>query len=151
MSKPVPDAARYEDALRRAVLAALAKHPTEAATFSEGRNERDSAVWGMEVEPADTAAASVYVTFTGGDEVVVGFGQTHAYVWDDDPAALAEYVGAVLDAVFAGDFEEAGSGDALARVHLHDGTTVRLGNMQLPLPWRVRRRRRYAPLSRQPE
>ena len=147
--KPVPDAALYEDALRRAVLAALANHPAEAATVTEGRNERESAMWGMEIETADPAAASVYVTFTGGDEVVVGFGQTHAYIWDDDPTALAEYLRAVLDAVFAGDFEEAGSGDAFARVHLHDGTTVRLGNMHLPLPWRVRRTRRYAPLSRQ--
>ena len=42
-------------------------------------------MWGMEVEPADPAAASVYVTSTGGDEVVVGFGQTHVYIWDDDP------------------------------------------------------------------
>ena len=149
--KPVTNAALYEDALRRAVLAALAKHPAEAATFTEGRNERDSTVWGMEVEPSDPAAASVYVAFTGGDEVVVGFGETHAYIWDDDPAALAEYVGAILDAVFAGDFEEAGQGDAFARVHLHDGTTVRIGNMHLPLPWRVRRTRHYAPLSRQRE
>ena len=97
----------------------------------------------------DPAAASVYVTLTGGDEVVVGIGQTHAYIWDDDPTALAEYLRVLLDAVFAGDFEEAGLGDAFARVHLRDGTTVRLGNMHLPLPWRVRRTRRYAPLSRQ--
>lgn len=147
--KPVPDAAVYEDALRLAVLAALAKHPTEAASITEGRNERDSTVWGMEVEPSNPEAASVYVTFAGGDEVTVGFGQTHAYIWDDDPAALAAYVGGILAAVFAGDFEEAGFGDAFARVHLGDGTTVRVGNMHLPLPWRFRRTRRYAPLSAQ--
>ncbi len=92
--KPVADAALYEDALRRAVLQALANHPAETASVTEGRNERDSTVWGMEVEPEDSSAASVYVSFAGGDEVVVGFGQTHTYLWDDDPAALTEYVGA---------------------------------------------------------
>lgn len=143
----IPAAAVYEAALRTAVLAALADHPAGAAAVTEGRNERDSTVWGLQVEPANPAAASVYVTFAGGDEVTVGFGQTHAYVWDNDPAALAGYVGSILAAVFAGDVEEAGFGDAFARVHLRDGTTIRLGNMHLPLPWRVRRKRRYAPLS----
>lgn len=147
--KPVPGAAVYEGALREAVLSALAVHPAEAASVTEGRNTRDSAVWGMEIEPADPAAASVYVTFAGGDEVTVGFGQTHTYVWDDDPAALAAYVGSILTAVFGGRFEEAGMGDAFARVHLPDGTTERVGNMHLPLPWRLRRKRRYAPLSAQ--
>jgi hypothetical protein len=140
--KSVPDAAVYEDALRRAVLAALAAHPAEAASVTEGRNERDSTVWGMEIKPSNPDAASVYVAFPGGDEVTLGFGQTHAYIWDDDPAGLAAYVGGILAAVFAGDFEEAGFGDAFARVHLADGTTVRVGNMHLPLPWRLRRSRR---------
>ncbi len=145
--KPVPDAAAYEDALRRSVHAALATYPPRAATVTEGRNERDSTVWGMEVEPANPSAASVYVTFAGGDEVVVGFGKTHAYFWNDDPPALAEYVGSVLAAVFAGNFEEAGLGNVFARVRLHDGTTARVGAMHLPLPWRLRRKRRYAPFA----
>ena len=145
--KSIPEAGAYEVALRTAVLAALAQHPADAASVTEGRNERDSAVWGMEVEPTNPAAASVYVSFAGGDEVTVGFGRTHAYIWDDDPAALAAYIGNILTAVFAGDFEEAGLGDAFARVHVRDGTTARLGNMHLPLPWRLRRQRRYAPLS----
>ena len=145
--KSIPEAGTYEAALRTAVLAALAQHPADAAAVTEGRNEQDSTVWGMEVEPVNPAAASVYVTFAGGDEVTVGFGQTHAYIWDDDPAALAAHVGNILTAVFAGDFEEAGFGDAFARMHLRDGTTLRLGKMHLPLPWRWRRKRRYAPLS----
>lgn len=145
--KSIPEAGAYEAALRTAVLAALAQHSSDAATVTEGRNERDSAVWGMEVEPANPAAASVYVSFAGGDEVTVGFGQTHAYVWDDDPVALAAYVEIILTAVFAGDFEEAGVGDAFARVHMGNGRTVHLGIMHLPLPWRLRRKRRYAPLS----
>ena len=147
--KPIPDAAVYEATLRSALLAALAKHPTGAALVTEGRNEPNHTVWGMEVEPADPAAASVYVTFVGGDEVTIGFGKTHGYLWDNDPAALAEYVGRILDAVFAGDFEEAGWGDAFARVRLRDGTLLRIGNAHLPLPWRFRRRRQYAPLSAQ--
>lgn len=147
----MPEAEVYEAALRGAVLTALAQHPAEAASVTEGRNKRDSTVWGMEVEPANPDAASVYVTFTGGDEVTVGFGQTHAYIWDDDPAALAAYIGSILASVFAGDFEEAGFGDAFARVRLGDGTIVRLGNMHLPLPWRLRRTRRYAPLSKKRE
>ena len=147
--KPIPDATVYEAALRSAVLAALAKHPADSASVTDGRNERDSTVWGMEVEPADPSAAAVYVTFAGGDEVTLGFGQTHTYLWDKDPAALAAYVGGILDAVFAGDFEEAGFGDGFARVQLRDGTIARVGKMHLPLPWRFRRRRRYAPLSAQ--
>lgn len=145
--KPLSDAAAYEDALRRAVTSALAKYPAKAASVTERRNDGDEAVWGMEVRPAEPAAASVYVTFAGGDEVVVGFGQTHAYIWDDDPVALGVYVGSILASVFEGDFEEGGFGDAFAKVYLADGTTVRLGRMHLPLPWRLRRKRRYAPMS----
>lgn len=141
--KPLAAAGEYEDALRRAVLTALADYPVDAASVTEER----STVWGMEVQPNNRSAASAYVTFTGGDEVVVGFGQTHAYIWDDEPAGLGDYTGAILAAVFAGDFEEAGVGEAFARVRLRDGTTVRVGKMHLPLPWRLRRRRRYAPLA----
>lgn len=133
--------------MREAVAAALAQYPSDAAAVTEGRNDADASVWGIEVLPARAGAAAAYITFAGGDEVVVGFGKTHAYLWDDDPSRLADEVRLLLTAVFRGDFEEVGDGDGFARVYLPNGEVMRLGAMHLPLPWRIRRRRQYQPLS----
>lgn len=141
-------AAAYQDALRRAVVAALARHPADSASVEEGRNDRYPEIWGIEIKAMRPGAASAYITLVGDDEVVIGFGETHAYLWHADPNALAEEVRQVLTAVFSGHLEESGMRSASrARVILANGDVWRGGSLGLPLPWRLRRRRRYLPLS----
>lgn len=141
---PLPDRAVYEAAIRDAVRA----YPDDCVEVSEGRNEADSDVWGMEVQPTNPTAAPVYVSYWGTDEVDLGFGETHLYVWDADPAALAEEIQEVLGAVFAGEVEESGvPGDSTARIVTPSGRRLTVGSVSLPIPWRWRRVRRYAPLA----
>ncbi len=47
-------------------LCALAQHPAEVAVVTEGRNEGDSTLWGMEVQPARPGATAVHVSYAGG-------------------------------------------------------------------------------------
>ena len=144
----LPDRAVYEAAIRDAVRAALRAYPDDCVEVSEGRNEADSDVWGMEVQPTNPAAAPVYVSYWGTDEVDLGLGETHLYVWDADPAALAEEIQEVLGAVFAGAVEESGvPGDSTARILTPSGRRLTVGSVSLPIPWRWRRVRRYAPLA----
>lgn len=90
----------------------------------------------------------MYVAHAADDEITLGIAETHVYMWDDDPAQLADEVQAVLSAVFAGRFEERGPyGDAAVRVLLADGRRWRGGRILAPIPWRFRRRRQYEPLS----
>lgn len=138
----------YEDALRAGVFAALAGHPADSASLEEERNDSQADIWSLTIHPARVGAATASVTFAGGDEVVLGFGETHAYMWDDDPNSLAEEVRQVLTAVFAGHFEEVGMrNDARVRVMLDDGRVWRGGSMGLPVTWTLRRVRKYLPLS----
>jgi hypothetical protein len=90
---------------------------------------------GLTIHPARPGAATASVTFVGGDEVVLGFGETYAYMWDEDPDSLAEEVRQVLTAVFAGHFQEVGMrNDARVRVLLDDGRVWRGGSIGLPVP-----------------
>lgn len=143
-----PDRAAYEQAIRDALRGALSDYPTDAVTVTEARSGSDADVWGVEVEPRNPAAASVYVSYWGGDEVVLGFGETHTYLWDDSPDALLAEVRDILRAVFAGRVLEAGpTGDSTARLMTPQGRRLTVGAMTLPLPWRWRRARRYASLG----
>ena len=133
---------RYHAALRDAVRRALAPHGPNVARLQELRGGPIS--WSLDVTPTRSGAAKSYVTHIGGDEIVLGFGRTHVYMWDDDPQELARQVEVLLTAVFAGRFLEAGPRkDAFARVDTEDGPRT-VGRMSLPLPWRLRRTRRYA-------
>lgn len=137
----------YRVALRTAVHEALDGHPEDAATVNEGV-DADAGIWGIEITPAASGAATGHIAYGGGDEVAVRFGETHVYMWNDDPRSLADEVRDLLAAVFAGQFVEAGKrGDSFARVATPDGTTTHVGAMHLPLPWRMRRRRTYKPYS----
>jgi hypothetical protein len=101
----------------------------------------------MNITPSNRKAARVVVTYHGGDTAGVGFGRTEVELWDDDPRALAHSVGRFLEAVFAGRFLEAGTGDAFARVTFADGTHTYAGRVHMPWPWRLRHTRRYEPYS----
>lgn len=137
----------HRAALRRAVRWALSAHSEESATVEEGVNANDPHMWGLHVTPRAPGAAAVYIAYGGGDEVTLGFGETHVYIWDDDPEALADEVQEILEAVFAGRFIEAGpKGDSMAKLATSSGQ-VRVGFIRLPVPWRLRRTRTYAPYS----
>ena len=135
----------YARALRTAVDNALAPHGEGAANLQEAWGE--SVVWSVDITPTRPRAAHAYVTHIGGDEIVLGFGRTHVYMWDDDPGELARQVEGLLTPVFAGRFVEAGPRkDAFARVETADGGLT-VGRISLPLPWRLRRTRCYAAYS----
>lgn len=145
--KPDGAVSVYRDALRAAVLTALSTHPSGSAVVDEGEHDRLPDIWSIEVTPRMDGAARASVTLAG-DEVILAFGETHVYMWDDDPERLADEVHQVLLAVFAGRFEEVGKpGDSRARVTLADGTIWRGGAIGLPFPWKARSVRRYLPLS----
>jgi len=137
----------YQAALRATVRSALEAH-SGSAIVTEGGHCTDASIWGIEVEPQRAGAACVSIVYTGSDEVTVGFGQTHAYLWAADPAALAMLVGRMLSAIFAGHVVEAGrKGDSFARITLPDGEVLPVGAAHLPLPWELRRKRGYRPYS----
>jgi len=106
-------------------------------------------VWGVDVTPTQPGATPAYVVHQdGSDEVTVGFGQTHVYLWDKDPEVLADEIEQILMGVFAGRIVEAGrAGNSFARVTRRDGSTTVVGAMHLPIPWRFRRGRSYQPYS----
>jgi hypothetical protein len=80
------------------------------------------------VHPTRPGAAQASVVCVDPGEIILGFGGTHVYMWDDDPHELARQVEELLTAVFAGRFIEAGPRkDAFARVNTADGAPGRLG------------------------
>jgi hypothetical protein len=143
------DATVSRDAMRRAVIEALAPHGGGlVADVEEGPNSY-TGIWGMDVIPHRAGAAHAYVAYDDGDEVSVAFGQTHANLSGKDPYALAAEVENILVGVFAGRITEGGpAGDSFAHVVGAAGDTIRLGAVCLPIPWRLRRHRRtYASYS----
>ena len=141
------DPQMYLDAIRTAVRDALRPYGDGAATVTEGYLEQ-ARVDLFEISPRDPAAAAASVAYLGDDEVTLGFGETHTYLWDEDPVRLGAEIGLVLAAVFAGDFVEYGfRGDSTARLSLPGGRRRTVGNIPLPVPWRllgmVRRYRPY--------
>ena len=135
----------YYDALQAAVDAALAPHGPDSASLREELG--GSINWSLDITPARPGAAHAYLTHIGGDEIVMGFGGTHVYMWDDDPQELARRVELLLTAVFHGRFVEGGPRkDAFAKVETSGGP-VSVGRISLPLPWKFRRKRRYSSYS----
>ena len=100
----------------------------------------------LEVRPTAEGAAPASIAYLGGaDEVVVGFGRTHVYMWDDDHHLLAWEVRDLLEAVFTAKFVEAGADqDGYSKVSTRSGMKG-VGKMHLPWPWRFRRTRTYSP------
>ena len=135
----------YYDALQSAVRAALAPHGPGAASLREEFG--GSISWSLEITPTRPGAAHAYLTHIGGDEIVLGFGGTHVYMWDDDPQELARQVELLLTAVLEGRFVEGGPRkDAVAKVDTTAGP-MSVGRISLPLPWRFRRKRRFTSYS----
>lgn len=82
-----------------------------------------------------------------GDELIVHFGGTRLEIWSNTrQAPPVDQLKRFLAAIFAGDFVEAGSRkNGFARIRLDDGSVATVGEMHLPVPWRLRRTRRYDP------
>lgn len=132
-----------ERALLTAVRAALLPYAAEGARVQTSRID-DDRVFQVSITPTNSQAAAVNVTIARSDELVLTFGQTHVYLHTDD-GELDEGLADMLDAIFAGRFDEAGQpGDGFARLRFRDGRMAAVGSVHLPLPWRLRRHRRYA-------
>lgn len=103
----------------------------------------DRETWGIEVQPTRQGCAPVLVGFDGVDLSVL-VSQTW-WDWIVDEATL-DALRDVVDAVFAGQFEEAGGGEsAFGRVLTRSGL-LRAGHAHWPVPWRWRRKvRRFLP------
>lgn len=142
--------ARYQAALRQAVEQALAPYGSGAAVIEETVQDAPD-MWCLDVRPTAEGAAPVSITYlSGGDEIILSFGHTHMYMWDDDHVELAREVRDLLDAAFAGNFVEAGTHqDAFSRISTRSGMKG-VGKMHLPWPWRLRRIRTYAPYGPPP-
>lgn len=142
--------ARYQAALRQAVEQALAPYGSEAAVIEETVQDTPG-LWCLDVRPTAERAAPASITYLGGgDEIVLGFGHTHMYMWDDDHLDLAREVRDLLEAAFAANFVEAGPHqDAFSRISTRSGMKG-VGKMHLPWPWRLRRTRTYAPYGARP-
>lgn len=137
----------YRTALRHAIGAALTAHSQESANVEEGVRATHPNQWYLEITPYAPGAAAAYIALGGGDEVTLGFGETHTYIWDDDPKALGGEVQEIFEAVFAGSFVEAGpKGDSTSKLVTSHGEVL-VGAIRLPVPWRLRRTRTYAPYS----
>ena len=142
--------ARYQAALRQAAEQALAPYGSEAAVIEETVQDAPD-LWCLDVRPTAASAAPASITYLGGgDEIVLGFGHTHMYMWDDDYLELAREVRDLLEAAFAGDVVEAGPyQDSFSRISTRSGMKG-VGKLHLPWPWRLRRTRTYAPYGPRP-
>ncbi len=141
---------RYQAALRQAVEEALATYGPQAAVIEETVPDTPG-LWCLEVQPTAEGAAPASIAYLGGaDEIVVGFGRTHMYMWNDDHHQLAREVRDLLEAVFAAKFVEAGAEqDAYSIVSTRSGMKG-VGKMHLPWPWRLRRTQTYSPYGPPP-
>jgi hypothetical protein len=138
----------YEREVLSTVHTALAPHGEDAAevdvVWSAGFGG-----WVIEITPNRVGAANVSIGCDWNDELLLQFGHTRLELWNDKrgPTPI-EQLRQFLPAIFAGDFEEAGSGsDRSARVNLPDGKTASVGRMHLSFSGARQQRHRYASYS----
>jgi hypothetical protein len=100
----------FEQEVLSVVQASLAAHGEDAAEVTYEWAER-ARMWFITITPRRDNGASVSV-WSEGDELLLTFGQTRLELWNSKrgPAPMAQ-LSEYLHAIFAGDFEEAGSGD----------------------------------------
>jgi hypothetical protein len=139
------DTESLADAVLLTVVGCLESHGADAAEIEKVWSD-NAQMWFVEVRPHRTGAASVSV-IVDGDELLLSFGKSRTEIWRGDIPPV-ERLRMFLDAIFAGDFEEAGLGnDRFVRGRLPSGRTFRCGSMHLPIPWVLRRKTRYLPYS----
>lgn len=98
-------------------------------------------MWFTQVRPRNSRAASLDIAVEEG-ALNITVGRTWFEVFGDAQKSLP-YLRELVDAVFAGAVEESGREDsAFARIQTRNAL-VRAGAVHLPLPWRLRKVRRY--------
>ncbi|HEX8080515.1 MAG TPA: hypothetical protein VF557_09935 [Jatrophihabitans sp.] len=98
-------------------------------------------MWFTQVRPRNSRAANLDIAVEE-NTINITVGRTWFEVFGDVQKSLP-YLRDVVDAVFAGAVEESGwKENAFARIRTKDGL-VQAGAVHLPLPWRLRRVRRY--------
>jgi hypothetical protein len=139
-----PDPSELDLAVYRLVLDALASYGDAAAVervWSDG-----GGMWFTEVSPRTPGAARLSVAAEDESTLNVTIGNVWFEIYGPVPENLPKLRG-MVEAVFAGRFEEAGStARAHGRLYTASGT-ARVGHMSLPWPWRWRQRRRYSAYS----
>ena len=102
-------------------------------------------MWFTEIEPVGSNAVKISL-YHGGDTLNVYFGSTWFEYFPFEPGDVPD-IEAMLRALCAGDFEQAGSRErSYSRVYV-SGHTWRVGHFHWPWPWKWRRTKRYPAYS----
>ena len=105
----------------------------------------EAGMWFTEVRPVVEDAADFDIAFDGSDLINMNVGNTW-YAMEYDESAVEE-IGAVVEAVIFGRFQESGSKDnSFIRFNTELGS-VGGGVLHVPIPWAWRRVRRFAPYA----
>lgn len=142
-----PDPTPFETEVHAMVRRLVADVGGDAADITFEWGDR-AHMWFVEVAPHRTGAAAVSIACMG-DELTLSFAHTRVELWNykRGPTPL-EQLEQYLTGILRGEFEEGGSGsDRFARVSLPDGRTARVGSVHLPVPWALRRRKRFQPYA----
>lgn len=142
-TKPTPHPTEMDDALLDVISRALEHHGKEVARL-EHVWHGGAGMWFVEVVPQNDLAAPLSVAFDGHDLVTITVGRTWFEVFPVKQVADLDYIGELAAAVFEGNLEETERG-GFGRLSLLDGRVIRIGVLHLPIPWKLRRVRRYAP------
>lgn len=103
-------------------------------------------MWFTEVQPRAEGPAPLSVSAQDADTLHITVGNISFEVFGDVRANLP-YLREIVQAVAAGDVEEAGPrSHSYGRIDTRSGT-VHVGAVHLPAPWRRRRARRYRPFG----
>ena len=144
--RPVADAntpSSDDVAVLDLVREALLPYPDAAEVALEWGDR--AGMWFTQVRPRNSRAASLDIAVEDDRTLSITVGKTWFEVFGDVQASLPE-LRDIVDAVFAGAVEESGWQDGFARIRTKDGL-VHVGAMHLPVPWRLRRVRRYEPYA----
>jgi hypothetical protein len=132
----------WDEKLHRLLTDAVAELDDGAASVTQTWHE-PARMWFVEVHPTRTDAAPISAAFDGDDLLSITVADTWFEIFPISDAELASF-GTIVRAVLAGRVVQAGwAGRRFARIDGADGL-VRVGAVHAPLPWRLRRRRRFA-------
>lgn len=100
--------------------------------------------WTVRVTPRNPGAAKFGVTHDGDDLVSVVIERTWFEVFPVSDLSDLDYIGAILSAVAAGNFEQSGLGEGFGWLTLANGKSVAVGRLHLPWPRVLCPRRRFS-------
>jgi len=139
--RPLSD---FDEAVYDLVGSALVVRGQHLAAVTRRWNDQAD-MWFVEVTPVNQAAASLSVAFDGDDPLSVAVGRTWFEVFPVRSGEDLGHLRSIVDAVLAGEVEEAGAaGRSFAKIG-SGKAAIHVGHVRLPLPWVTRRRHRYAP------